>query len=99
REARFRDLGGALEVEEAERLADLFVGLRREGELSRLAPLADLRIVLAPGADRHRRVWQVRKLQGQARDLLIDRLHLTGEPAARLPRARSSRPCRQPRGR
>src|SRR5262249_4210148 len=77
REARFRDLGGPLEIEEAERFADFVMGLRREGKLSRLPPLSDLGIVLAAGADWHRWMRQVRKLQEEVLDLLVDRLDVT----------------------
>src|SRR5262249_49826880 len=77
REARFRDLGGPLEIEEAERFADFVMGLRREGKLSRLPPLSDLGIVLAAGADWHRWMRQVRKLTYDVPDLLVDLLDVT----------------------
>src|SRR5262249_56149368 len=76
-EARFRDLGGALEIEKAERFADFIVRLRRKGELPRFSPLPDLGIVLAAGADRHRWMRQVRKLQEESLDFLVERLPLT----------------------
>ena len=51
-EAGAGDLGGALEVEDAERLAELPVGLGREGEGAGLAPGFDQQIVLLRGARR-----------------------------------------------
>src|SRR6185369_4051684 len=57
--ARTRDLRGAFEVEHAQRLAQLPVGLGSKVELRRRAPLAYLDIVIGRLADRNAVLRQV----------------------------------------
>ncbi len=62
-EARARHLRAALEVDDAERLADLPMRLRREVEGARRPDLAHHHIRVLVGSDRHVRVRQVRNLE------------------------------------
>ena len=66
REAGAGDLGGALEIQDAEARADVPVGLRLEVEARRLAPGLDHGVVRAVPADRYRGVRQVGDAHQQA---------------------------------
>jgi hypothetical protein len=90
-EAGLGDLGRAVEVEDTERLADLEVLLRREGERARGAPAAHLDVVVRGGAHRHRGVRHVRDLEQQGLEPPVRLLHLRVEgldPVGDLPHAR-----------
>ena len=65
REARAGDLGGALEVEDPQRLADLVVGARLEVEPRGLAPAAHHHVVSVARAARDRLVRRVGNVQEQ----------------------------------
>ena len=73
-EARFRELRGAIHVEQAEGAADVLVRLRLELEAARRAPAPNLDVLLVALARRHRRVRDVRDLDEQRLDGLVDRL-------------------------
>ncbi len=74
-EARLGDLGRAVEVQDAEGLADLEVLPGREAELAGGAPAADLDVVVGGGAHRHRRVGDVRDLEQQGLEAAVGFLH------------------------
>ena len=76
REARAAHARRALEVEDAERGAELPVRPGIEVERRRLAVPAHDLIVLGRPADRHARVRQVRQRQQQRRALLLDLIEL-----------------------
>ena len=67
REAGAGNLRGALEIENAERGAEIPVRLRLEVERARLAVRAGLPVVCGALADRHARVRQVRQHQERLR--------------------------------
>ena len=90
-EARLGHPGGALEIHQAERLADLLVRLGREGELSRPTPAAHFDVLVLGLARRHRRVGHVRDLEEEALHLAVHALELGLErldPLAHLAHAR-----------
>ena len=80
-EAALRKLDSALEVHDAERLAEFPVRLRLKIELARLAPAAHLYVVVLVLALRHARMRHVRQLE---RELVEFVLYLRGFVVERL---------------
>ena len=76
REARARDLGAALEVDDAERRPEVPVRLRREREGARRADAAHVRIVLGALPDRHARVRDVRDDEQRMVPALLEQIQL-----------------------
>ena len=79
REARLRQLRRALEVEEAQCLAEFFVRLGGEGERARRSPAAHLDVLRLGRAGGHRRIGEVRDLEEDSFELRVDRLELRVE--------------------
>ena len=75
REARLGDPRCPLEVE-PQRRADLLVGFRGKGERARLAPVANLDVVVLTLAFGDRRMGQVRQLEQEGLEALVDGLEL-----------------------
>jgi len=71
-EARARDLGAALEINDAEVLADLPVGSRREREVRPVPPVADLEVVLGVDPEGDTRVRDIGHLKERGLELRID---------------------------
>jgi len=78
-EAGAGDLGGALEVDDAELRAQIPVRLRLEVERPRLAPRPHDDVVGGAPPDRHRRVGQIGQPGHQAGALLLDAVELDFE--------------------
>ena len=79
REARARDLGSAVGVEDVELRAEIPVRLRLEVELRRLPPLADLRVLRVVLADWHVLARHVRDVEHDVAELGLDVLELLVE--------------------
>ncbi len=79
RESRGRDFRGPLEVENAERFAQIPVRQRLEVERARLTVPANLDVVGRGPADRHARVRQVRQPEQRTAALILDRGELVVE--------------------
>ena len=79
REARARDLGSAVGVEDVELRAEIPVRLRLEVELRRLPPLADLRVLRVVLADWHVFARHVRDVEHDVAELGLDVLELLVE--------------------
>ena len=75
-ESRLGEPRGAIHVEQAEVAADFLVGFRLEVEPARCAPAPDLDVLLVALAGRHRWVREIRDLDEQRLDGLVDGLHL-----------------------
>ena len=95
RKARAGHPRGALEVEDAERRAQIPVRLRREIEGPRGATSTDLDVVPGAGSDRHALVRHVRQPQQQVRslgshdgELGVETLDLLGPPLVGLEQRR-----------
>ena len=79
REARARDLGSAVSVEDVELRAEVPMRLRLEVELRRLTPLADLRVLRVVLANRHVLTRHVRDVEHDVAELGLDILELLVE--------------------